>query len=297
MSESGVERRALGGTGESVSVLGFGGVIVTNVPVKTASRYVAEAVDRGVNYFDVGPVYGNAQERLGPALKPYRDDCFLACKSRERGADGLQGELEESLRLLQCEHLDLYQLHGLTDVEKDVEPAFGPGGAMEAVDRAKQDGKIRFVGFSSHSEEAAHAAMDRYDFDSILFPFNYFTWTHGGFGHSVLERAREKGMGVLALKSLAHRRWEKDEWKGFFRAWHKCWYKPLDTEEQIRLALRFTLGLPADAAIPPGHWDLFEMCLRIVEAGGIVAPSEEELRPLAEIADQSMLLFEAAATT
>ena len=293
MSAGKVERRILGQTGRELSVLGFGGVIVANTSPTTAVRYVAEAFERGINYFDVAPFYGNAQDRLGPALAPYRDQCFLACKSRERTADGILKELENSLRLLKTDRFDLYQLHSLQSVEEDVEAAFAPGGAMETVEKAKRDGKILNVGFSAHTEEAAHAAMDRYDFDTLLFPFNYFTW-QGGFGHSVYERAREKGMGVLALKSLAHRAWTKKEYKEPSRLWPKCWYKPLQQPDHIALALRFTLGLPVDAAIPPGHWDLFEQCLQIVESNSFGPVSDEELFPLATLGEGMRPLFEVA---
>lgn len=267
MSDQTIERRELGKTGERVSVLGFGGVIVTNMYPETAANYVAEAFDRGINYFDVSPFYGNAQERLGPALAPYRDRCFLACKSRERDAAGLEAELEESLRLLQTDHVDLYQFHSLQDVESDVNALFAPGGAMEAAARAQKDGKLRFIGFSAHTEEAALAAMDAYDFDTVMFPFNYFSWNEENFGQRVLSRAREKEMGVIALKALAHRRWTKEEFKSFFREWPKCWYKPLDDRAKMAAALGFTLGLPVDAAIPPGHWDLFKTAMEIVAHG------------------------------
>ena len=153
-----IERHQFGTTSDTISVLGFGGVIVTNVFPETASRYVSEAVEAGVNYFDVGPFYGNAQELLGPALAPYREDCFLACKTRERTAEGAQAEMEESLRLLKTDHFDLYQLHSLQSVEDDVNAVFAPGGAMETIVRARDEGKIRYIGFSAHTEEAALAA-------------------------------------------------------------------------------------------------------------------------------------------
>ena len=161
-----------------------------------------------MNYFDVAPFYGNAQQRLGPALKPYRQKCFLACKTLERDAAGAAKELEHSLKLLKTDHFDLYQLHALTDVE-EVEQAFGPGGAMETILKAKQDGKIRYIGFSAHSEEAAHAAMDRFDFDSILFPLSFPIWIKAKFGPSVYKRAKKAGMGILALKAMAHQQWPK----------------------------------------------------------------------------------------
>lgn len=282
-------------TSDSISILGFGGVVVTNTSPETASRYVSEAFDRGITYFDVAPFYGNAQERLGPALKPYRDRCFLACKTRERTADGARRELEESLRLLQTDHFDLYQLHSLQKVDEDVAVACGPGGALETILKAREEGKIRYIGFSAHTEEAAHAAMDSFDFDSILFPFNYFSWTHGGFGPSVRDQAREKGMTLLGLKAVAHRPWTKEEFKGFFRPWPKCWYKPLEDPQLMEIALRFSLNLGLSAAVPPGHWDLFAACLDIAERSALGPPSAEELSILDAFAKDDLPLFRSAA--
>src|SRR5664279_3074182 len=179
-----IPKRQYGKTKEKLSIIGFGGMVVNDVTPKHAANFVAEAVDRGVNYFDVAPYYGNAQQRLGPALKPYRQKCFLACKTLERDAAGAARELGHSLKLLKTDHFDLYQLHALTDVE-EVEQAFGSGGAMETIVKAKEDGQIRYIGFSAHSEEAAHAAMDRFDFDSLLFPLSFPTWIGANFGPSV----------------------------------------------------------------------------------------------------------------
>src|SRR5213593_2445021 len=124
-----MERRPLGETGEELSIIGFGGIVVMNVEPGEASRLVAEAVDRGVNYFDVAPSYGNAEERLVPALAPHRDRVFLACKTGKRDKAEAAHELRESLRRMQTDPFDLYQLHALTTME-EMEQALGPGGAM-----------------------------------------------------------------------------------------------------------------------------------------------------------------------
>jgi aryl-alcohol dehydrogenase-like predicted oxidoreductase len=123
-----IARRTLGKTGEQLSIIGFGGIVVMDEDSGAASNIVAEAVDRGINYFDVAPSYGNAQERLGPALAPYRKNCFLACKTEGRLKDDSRKQLEESLRLLKTDHVDLYQFHALTKVT-DLDKVLGPGGA------------------------------------------------------------------------------------------------------------------------------------------------------------------------
>lgn len=247
-----MEKRQLGQTGEMLSVVGFGGIVVMDEGQAHADRYVAEAIDRGVNYFDVAPTYGNAEERLGPALRPYRSSAFLACKTGKRTRTEAEADLMQSLQRLQTDHFDLYQFHALQSVE-EVEQVLGPDGAAEAVLEARRQGLVRYVGFSAHSEEAALAMLDGLEVDSILFPLNLYCWHCGSFGPRVLAKAREKGIGILALKALARRAYREGEQ----RSWKKCWYEPVRTPEQAVMGLRFTLSLPIIAAVSPGHVDLF----------------------------------------
>jgi predicted aldo/keto reductase-like oxidoreductase len=288
-----VPRRSYGRARDTLSVIGFGGIVVKDVDPADAARYVSEAVDRGVNYFDVAPSYGNAQQRLGPALKPHRAKCFLACKTTERGAEGARREMEESLRVLETDHFDLYQLHAITKLE-DVERAFAAGGAMEVILEAKKQGKVRYVGFSAHSEEAAHAALDRYDFDSILFPLSFPTWIGGSFGPSVHKRAKADQRGILALKAMAHQKWPEGQGERR-KQWGKAWYDPFDEVDKVSLGLRFTSHLPVDAMIPPGHWPLFKMAVELAQAGALTPLNEREQKLVAEIAQSSNPLFSKAA--
>ena len=186
-------RRAYGDTGERLSIIGFGGIVVSGVEQDHANRVVAEAVEKGVNYFDVAPSYGDAEIKLGPALEPYRKDVFLACKTEHRTGEETAAELQESLQRLRTDYLDLYQLHAITDVQKDVDAVFAKGGAMEVFLEAKKQGQIRYLGFSAHSEEAALAALDRYDFDSILFPINFATFYQGNFGPRIIAGRQVQG--------------------------------------------------------------------------------------------------------
>jgi predicted aldo/keto reductase-like oxidoreductase len=272
-----------------ISVIGFGGIVVMDVTPKEASNYVSEAVAREINYFDVAPTYGNAQERLGPALKPYRDKCFLACKTAKRDAKGAQEELEESFRLLQTDYFDLYQLHAITTLE-DVEQAFAKGGAMETFLKAKEEGKVRYLGFSAHSEVAAHAAMDRYDFDSILFPLSFPIWIKEDFGPSVHKRASEARRGILAIKAMAHQKWP-ESMKQEERPWKKAWYEPFDEIDKVSLGLRFTFNLPAHAMITPGDWALFNMAVELAQSGALTPLNEDEKEMVRAIAMGSDPIF------
>jgi len=257
-SSNPIAKRTLGKTGERLSIIGFGGIVVMDEDPKAASNIVAEAVDRGINYFDISPSYGNAQERLGPALAPYRKDCFLACKTDGRMKDQSRVELETSLRMLKTDHLDLYQFHALTKMT-DLDKVLGPGGAMETM----KEGKIRYIGFSVHSAETALAAMDRYSFDTILFPVNWVLFTQAGFGPQILKRAQEKKMGILALKGMAKTVWSADQKTNHPEP--KCWYQPAAFPQEASLGLRWTLGHPITAAIPPGDERYFRLAMDVAQ--------------------------------
>lgn len=246
-----MQRRALGSTGAELSVIGFGGIAISDASPAEAAENVARAIDRGINYFDVAPTYGEAEERLGPALQPYRARVFLACKTTQRLASGVDVELHRSLERLKTDHIDLYQLHGVSSLEQ-ADQILAPEGALEAFVAARERGLIRHIGFSAHSEEAALRLLDAFSFDSMLFPINLFCWRDAGFGPRVYERAVEKGTGILALKSLAKRPWREGE----PRKWAKCWYAPADTLPEAKAALSFTLSQPVTAAVSPGHAEL-----------------------------------------
>ncbi|MGA8672288.1 MAG: aldo/keto reductase [Terracidiphilus sp.] len=261
-SSNSIPHRTLGKTGEKLSIIGFGGIVVMNETTGESSNIVAEAVDRGINYFDVAPSYGNAQELLGPALAPYRKNCFLACKTEGRAKDDSRAQLEESLRVLKTDHVDLYQFHALTKMA-ELDKVLGPGGAMETMEAAKKEGKIRYIGFSVHSAETAVAAMERYNFDTILFPVNWVLFTQAGFGPQILEKAQEKQMGILALKSMAKTVWPADQKQNHPEP--KCWYQPAAFPDEASLGLRWTLGHPITAAVPPGDEKYFRLAMDVAQ--------------------------------
>ena len=268
-----IARRTLGRTGEKLSIIGFGGIVVMNEETDEANNIVAEAVDRGVNYFDVAPSYGNAQERLGPALAPYRKDCFLACKTEGRKKEDSRVQLEESLRLLKTDHVDLYQFHGLTKMA-ELDMVLGPGGAMETMEAAKKEGKIRYIGFSVHSVETALAALDRYPFDTVLFPVNWVLFSQANFGPQILKRAQDKGTGILALKGMAKTTWAEGQKQNHPQP--KCWYQPAAYPQEASLGLRWTLGHPITAAIPPGDEKYFRLAMDVAQSYKPLEPHEEQ---------------------
>lgn len=273
-TSSAIPKRALGKTGEKLSIIGFGGIVVCGTEQSEANTIVREAIDRGINYFDVAPSYcdGEAEERLGPALEGFRKNVFLACKTTKRDGEGAEAELKQSLKKLKTDYLDLYQLHAISSKE-DVQKVMAPGGAMETFTAARAKGLVRYLGFSAHSAEAALTLMDQFDFDTILFPFNWVCYFNANFGPQVLEKAKEKGMGRLALKAMARttkKRTGKNEYP-------KCWYEPVTEPDEIALALRFTLSEPITAAIPPGDIRLFRQALDIANKFQPLTDEEREI--------------------
>jgi len=273
-----VPRRRLGRTGIDLPIIGFAGFVVAGKEQAHANRSVARAFELGIDYFDVAPTYGDAEDHLGPALEPYRDRSFLACKTTQRLAAGAEEELNASLKKLRTDYFDLYQLHALR-TDDDVEQAFGPGGAMETLVRAREAGKVRFLGFSAHSVEAALAAMERFAFDTTLFPVNYVAWWRGDFGPQVVAEAQRQGMGILTLKALCRQRWPE----GAERHHQPCWYEPVVDPEEARLALSFSLAQGGTAALPPASEELFWLAVSLAgQVESLSAADEARLRKLAE---------------
>lgn len=267
----------MGKTGFEVSVLGFGGIIVDRTDPREAEHIVSEAVDWGVNYFDVAPAYGQAQYILGPALKPYRKSVYLACKTDKRDAKGSEEQLHESLRALHTDYFDVYQFHHLDDPD-EIHTVFSPGGAMETMLKAKEQGLVRHIGFTCHREEAALELMQRFDdFSTVLFPINWAYWLEKDAGIKLLKEAAARNLGVIAIKGLAHRKWLENE----ERSYPKCWYKPIfDNDELASLAFRFTLSRDIGIAISPGDVRMFRKARNIIENSGNFALTLEELTKL-----------------
>ena len=269
-----IPRRTYKGN-DKLSIVGFGGIIVMGLEQKEASGIVAEAHDRGVNYFDVAPSYGNgeAEMKLGPALEPYRKNAFLACKTGKRDAAGAQLELYRSLNRLKTDHFDLYQMHGIAKME-DVDQILAAGGAAETFVKAKKEGKVRYIGFSAHHVQAAIRLMDNLELDSVLFPVNYVNYAEGHFGPQILAEAKKRGMARLALKALAQTTWKPGETKTY----PNCWYRPIEDRETQEKALRFTLSEEVTAAIPPGYAKFLRAAIDIAsQFKPLVGPEREAL--------------------
>lgn len=207
-TEGSVPKKALGRTGVQVSALGVGGYHLGSANTdQLANDIVAKALDHGIDFFDNAWEYhdGLSEERLGRALKGKRERAFVMTKVCTHGRDKklAMRMLEESLRRLQTDHLDLWQIHEVI-YENDPDLIFAPDGVAEALLAAKQQGKVRFIGFTGHKDPEIHLKMLAHDFpfDTVQMPLNCFDATFRSFETEVLPEATRRGIGVLGMKSL-----------------------------------------------------------------------------------------------
>ncbi len=259
----------LGSTGMEISTVFYGGIVSMKDGQDKSDEYVAYAVENGVNYFDIAPSYGDAQEKLGHSLKPYRNDVFVACKTTCRDSENAKKELEESLNMIYTDYLDNYQLHSITTVE-EVERVFAKGGAFEPIMKAKEAGVLKHLGITCHSEEATLRALELYDFETVLFPTNYGLHMKKSFGQKVFDKCKEKNIGLLGMKSLIERAWDSSEEKAS-TPYHKSWCKPIPADEvDFRIAaMKYAYVLGAVSLVMPGNFECFsfavENCDKILE--------------------------------
>jgi predicted aldo/keto reductase-like oxidoreductase len=277
----------LGRTGQKLSVVGFPGLALIHYEQEKCTTALRNAFERGLNYFDVAPAYGKGEceTKMGVGLQGLdRGKYFLACKTKRRDKAGAQQELEQSLKLLKTDHFDLYQLHHLVR-PADAKEALGPGGAMEAILSAREQGKIKWIGFSAHTTKAALEAMKGFKFDTVMFPINFVEYYTRGFGKEVLALAQEQGAAVLAIKPLSWGTWPKDAKKD--RQW---WYRTVEEPGDIELAMRFALSQPGVAAgIPPSFADLLSRTIEAAKAFQLL--DEAATAKLKQMAENRESLF------
>ena len=291
---AGLPRRVLGRTGQKLSVVGFPGLALIHHDQPQCTESLHAALDRGVNYFDVAPAYGNGQceTKMGIGLQGLdRSRYFLACKTKQRDQAGARDELERSLKLLKTDHFDLYQLHHLSRGES-AQQSLGAGGAIETLLKAKEAGKIRYLGFSAHTSKAALAALRGFRFDTAMFPINFVELLRFGWGQEVLELAQQQGVAVLAIKSLSRGLWPKG-----LEQTRKWWYRSMEDQADVDLAVRFTLSQPGVvAAIPPSFLDLLDKTIEAGKTFRPILPAEvERLREIAAASDSVFQKEEAVA--
>jgi len=243
-----VERRAFGRTGHSSSVTLFGAAALARASQSDADRALEVLLRYGVNHIDTAARYGDSELRIGPWMARHRKDFFLATKTGSRTAREAREDIHRSLERLRIDQIDLIQLHALWHPD-DWDQAMGPGGALEAVVQAREEGLVRFIGVTGHgwTIPAMHRrSLARCDFDSVLMPYNFFMAQDQRYRETFQEVAgtcRQRGVAVQIIKTLARGPWATTE------RTHTTWYQPLEAQADIDRAIHWTMGLLQDAFI------------------------------------------------
>ncbi|HVR30125.1 MAG TPA: aldo/keto reductase, partial [Thermoanaerobaculia bacterium] len=221
-----IDRQPFGRTGHWSTRIIFGAAGLYSATSERADRILATLLEHGINHIDTAADYGDSELHVAPWMKKHRDGFFLATKTGERTYDGAKRSIERSLDRLGVDAIDLLQLHNLVE-EEAWETALGRGGALEAAVEARDRGLVRFLGVTGHGWEVARrhrASLERFPFDSVLFPYNFPMMSQPEYARDVealLELCEQRGVAVQTIKSVARRRWKEQPEKRF------SWYEPL----------------------------------------------------------------------
>lgn len=267
---------AFGSTGHSSTRLVFGAAALGAMSQERADATLARVHDWGINHIDTAASYGESEVRLRPWLTDHRDEVFLATKTGERDGAAARRELERSFERMDVDHVDLIQLHNLVDPDEWAR-AFAPGGAVEAMADARDEGLVSHVGVTGHGlpVPGMHLrSLDRFDFASVLFPVNFVLMDDPGYRadvESLLQVCTQRGVAVQTIKSIARGRWTDDDVRKF------SWYEPLTDPGPIERAVRYVLS---DERLFLNTSSDARLLSMIVDAasGSLAAPSADEMR-------------------
>jgi aryl-alcohol dehydrogenase-like predicted oxidoreductase len=271
-----IERAEFGRTGHHSSRVIFGGAGLFHATQEEADPVLDVLLEFGVNHWDTAASYGVSEDLLAPWLAKHRDEIFLATKTGDRTADDARASLERSLERMGVDHVDLIQLHNLVE-EDEWQTAHGPGGALEALVQARDEGLTRFIGVTGHGVRIAamHArSLERFDYDSVLLPYNFVQLEDTQYRADVehlLGVCAERRVAVQAIKAVARRRWSDS-------GEHRSWYEPLPPGDALERAVRFVLDRPQLFLISSSEFSLTRAILSAASTGAGEPPSEEQLR-------------------
>ncbi len=256
-----MEKRRFGRSGHMSTIAIFGAAAFWEIEQKDADKIMEMVIEAGINHIDVAPSYGQAEQRIGPWMPRERERFFLGCKTMERTKDGAWNELQGSLKRLQTDQFDLYQLHAVTNME-ELDACTMSGGALEAVVEARQQGLIRHIGITGHGANVPRLfieALHRFDFDSVLFPLNFVQMSDPAFrkdAEELIALCKEKDVGTMIIKSITKGPWGDKEKTA------STWYEPFDQMEEIQQAVNFALSYEVTGICTAGDTKVFPMVLK-----------------------------------
>ncbi len=283
-----METRRFGRTGHMSTIAIFGAAAFWQITQAEADTVMERVIAAGVNHIDVAPSYGEAELRLGPWMQRERQRFFLGCKTMERTKAGAAAELRGSLQRLRVDSFDLFQLHAVKTME-ELDQVTAPGGALEAVIEAREQGLTRHIGITGHGVDAPAIyleALRRFDFDSVLFPLNFVQYANPAYRKNAEELVRQcriKDVGTMVIKSVCERPW------GNLPKTHNTWYKPFTEVEHIQAAVNFALSQGVTGLCTAG--DITVLPLVLGACARFTPMSKEEQEALIATANQYEPLF------
>lgn len=273
-----IERASFGRTGHQSTRVIFGAAALSAMSQESADRVLEVLLAFGVNHIDTAASYGEAELRLAPWLARHRSQFFLATKTGERTGPEARASLERSLEQMGVDHVELVQLHNLVE-EDDFEQAHGPGGALEALVAARQEGLTRFIGVTGHGKRIARMhlrSLECFDYDSVLFPYNHSLMSDSRYASDVeelLSVCQERQVAVQTIKSVARRRWQDPTSTPRY-----SWYEPLSEPAALSRAVRFVLSRPGLFLNSSSDTRLLRPILEVASSeAACVAPDPAEL--------------------
>lgn len=274
-----ITRQLFGRTGHASSQIIFGAWALSNATQAEAEQILGILLEYGVNHIDTARMYGNAEELIGSWMKKHRDDFFVATKSRSRTYEGAWKDLRHSLDRLKVDHIDLWQLHGLTN-QMGWEKVTGSGGALEAFIEARDKGLVRYLGVTGHGNKVAAMhlqSLERFDFDSVMLPYNYCQMQIASFAadfSKLIGLCRERNVAVQTFQSIAWRPIGKRP-----RKYNTYFYEPLESGAAIEKSVHWAMGLQGSFVITAGDMQFVLPMLQSAERFER-RPSDEEMNLL-----------------
>jgi aryl-alcohol dehydrogenase-like predicted oxidoreductase len=271
-----ITKQPFGRTGHLSTQVIFGGAALWVATQDQANRTLDLILEYGINHIDTAPSYGDSELRIGPWLEPHRKQFFLATKTLERTYQGARDELQRSLERLHTDQIDLLQLHYLVNPE-EWQVALGPGGALEALIEAREQGLIRFIGVTGHDvvvTERHLRALERFDFDSVLLPYSYVLMqnpTYAAGFEALWAVCQARNVAVQTIKSVTRGPW------GDKPKTHQPWYQPLEDQAAIDHAVHWVLSRPGIFLNTVGDMDILP---KVLDAASRfkAAPAESTLQ-------------------
>ena len=259
-----MEKRRFGRTGHMSTVAIFGAAALWEIEQKDADKVMEMVIEAGINHIDVAPSYGQAEVRIGPWMPRERERFFLGCQTMERTKDGEWDEMQRSLKKLQTDRFDLYQLHAVTNMD-ELDDCTMKGGALEAAVEARRQGLTSRIGITGHGVDSPRVfieALKRFEFDSILFPLNFVQMSDPKFrkdAEGLIALCKEKDVGTMVIKTVTKGPWGEKEQTA------TTWYEPFDEQEIIQNAVNFALSYEVTGLCTAGDIKVLPMVIKACE--------------------------------